>query len=394
MGKALRIRLLCSATIAVCVLGSAPAFAQNSATVEPYATEDLAGPHPGAFDPDLEEANVDFVSDDGTIVYSQIPYLELDLTIPGNLGPEPATVWTKSTGLFTIRPVGALSTAVQGEFVDINGVSRDGQVAVGVSYNGDVTLGAQAFVFTLANRTTRGLGFLPGASSLPIKLRSSGAVGVSADGSVVAGYSSYGLEPGTPSSSGLVLFQAFRWTAADGMTGLGFLAGNNQSQATAISADGTTIVGRSFSGQVITVGERAFRWTASGGMQGLGPIAGITGNLVESGALRVSPDGGAILGYLETDSSTARNFFHWTATGGAQEIIRQIDSSVGILGSSADLNVVFSVQAPLRAGPYHIYRWTPAGGNIDLGALPNYPTVTADFPSSMNATGSIPTTKW
>ena len=59
--------------------------------------------------------------------------------------------------------------------------------------------------------------------------------------------------------------RAFRWTLATGMQDLGSLGGG-RSEATAVSADGTVVVGFSFdaSGQ-----GRAFRWTSETGIQAL-----------------------------------------------------------------------------------------------------------------------------
>jgi probable HAF family extracellular repeat protein len=77
------------------------------------------------------------------------------------------------------------------------------------------------------------LGTLPGVNF-------SQARGVSADGSVVVGWSN----------------RAFRWTAAGGMEDLGTLAGGFGSVASDVSADGSTVVGYSTS----SGGARAVRW--------------------------------------------------------------------------------------------------------------------------------------
>src|SRR5262245_57488389 len=71
---------------------------------------------------------------------------------------------------------------------------------------------------------------------------------ISATGSFAAGYgwSQNGQE-------------AFRWTAAGGLVGLGDLpGGNSYSLANAISADASTVVGQSIS----DTGYQAFRWSA------------------------------------------------------------------------------------------------------------------------------------
>ena len=94
-----------------------------------------------------------------------------------------------------------------------------------------------------------GLGFLPSTTS-------STANGISADGTVVVGY------------SGL---QAYSWTETGGMVGLGFLPGQSFSNAIAASGDGSVVVGYSeYFGS--SFGRRAFRWTLAGGMVSLGTL--------------------------------------------------------------------------------------------------------------------------
>jgi probable HAF family extracellular repeat protein len=85
-----------------------------------------------------------------------------------------------------------------------------------------------------------GLGDLAGGSF------SSNAFAVSADGSVVVG--------GSQSASGS---EAFRWTSGGGMVGLGDLAeGSFFSSANGVSADGSVVVG----GGSSAAGGEAFRW--------------------------------------------------------------------------------------------------------------------------------------
>jgi uncharacterized membrane protein len=64
--------------------------------------------------------------------------------------------------------------------------------------------------------------------------------------------------------------EAFRWTSAAGMTGLGDLPGGDfYSKATDISADGSVVVGYGTSDLVSYSGWEAFYWTADNGMQNL-----------------------------------------------------------------------------------------------------------------------------
>ncbi|MDB4468573.1 hypothetical protein N9093_01805 [bacterium] len=106
---------------------------------------------------------------------------------------------------------------------------------------------------------------------------SSGALGVSNDGSVVVGY-------GTSSSG----FEAFRWE--DGvMTGLGaFSGGDFRSIGNAISGDGSVLVGEASHSN----GRMGFRWS-DGVMSEIGSLTGSTGG---SNALGVSMDGSVIVG--------------------------------------------------------------------------------------------------
>ena len=60
--------------------------------------------------------------------------------------------------------------------------------------------------------------------------------------------------------------QAFRWTLSDGMVGLGDIAGGDfSSQAFAVSADGSIIVGEERTDD----GQAAFIWDEIGGMRSL-----------------------------------------------------------------------------------------------------------------------------
>jgi probable HAF family extracellular repeat protein len=120
-----------------------------------------------------------------------------------------------------------------------------------------------------AQSTFTPLGLLPGGVN-------SYALGVSADGAVVVGYSLPG--------------EAFRWTQADGLVGLGDLPGGIfGSQAHGVSADGAVVVGRSYS----ALGLEAFRWTEADDMIGLGDLDGGRFLSIANG---VSGDGAVVVG--------------------------------------------------------------------------------------------------
>ena len=135
----------------------------------------------------------------------------------------------------------------------------------------------------------------------------SGARAVSFDGSVVVG---------TAGQSNSDLRQAFRWTRATGMVGLGTIAGYDSSEAYDVSANGDVVVGSAWR-TTQPWQEQAMRWTAAGGMQGLGFLAGTD----RSSAHAISGDGRVIVGYsiprLNLDYQGA-SAFRWTEATGMQ----------------------------------------------------------------------------
>jgi probable HAF family extracellular repeat protein len=149
------------------------------------------------------------------------------------------------------------------------------------------------------------LGDLPGG------VFNSSAYGVSADGTVVAGYGE--------SSSG---FEAFRWTPSLGMVGLGDLPGGGFSSAAyAITPDGTVIAGRSQS----AFGFEAMRWTQTDGMQGLGDLPGGT---FEAAAYGMSASGNMIVGYGST--SLGREAFVWDPANGMRNLKQVLVDEFGL----------------------------------------------------------------
>jgi len=113
------------------------------------------------------------------------------------------------------------------------------------------------------------------------------AYGVSADGSIVVGFSD--------SANGR---QAFRWTSGGGMIGLGDLAGGSfVSIARGVSADGSVVVGNSRSAN----GDEAFVWDEVEGMLSLKTVLedngiDMTGWTLER-ATGISDDGKTIVGF-------------------------------------------------------------------------------------------------
>jgi probable HAF family extracellular repeat protein len=126
------------------------------------------------------------------------------------------------------------------------------------------------------------------------------ALGISRDGSTVAGHSGG---------------RAFRWSASTGMQALPLLGPSSPATASAgyaVNGDGSVIVGG--------VDGRAVRWTSGGVVQDLGTLGGSG-----SYALDVSSDGNQIVGYSGTSS------FRWSASSGMHPLAAESQAR-GITG--------------------------------------------------------------
>lgn len=181
--------------------------------------------------------------------------------------------WTEATGLvgLGVLPGSEIPTSVTWR------ISADGRVVVGWASTGN---GREAFRWTDSEGMI-GMGDLPGA------LFDSWATGVSADGSVIVGLA-HGEGP-----------TSFRWTAATGMVDLGKPPGASGSEVWGVSADGGVVVGDSpLAGDIVPI-----IWDESHGMRnlvdvlvelGLGPE--MAGWDLEQ-ATAVSADGLTVVGW-------------------------------------------------------------------------------------------------
>ncbi|MDX2118996.1 MAG: transglutaminase domain-containing protein [Planctomycetota bacterium] len=177
--------------------------------------------------------------------------------------------WTASAGMQDLGTLGGTSTYAIG-------VSEDGGVVVGWASTPANRYETRAFRWT-ASGGMQDLGTPDGCFGTV-------AHAVSSDGTVVVGTAR------CPGASPTVAYRnrAFRWTASGGMQDLGTLGGT-EAEAFAVSADGTVVVGYSTNaaGQ-----RRAFRWTPSGGMQDLDVLT--SGEWIT--AYDVSSDGNVVVG--------------------------------------------------------------------------------------------------
>jgi probable HAF family extracellular repeat protein len=227
--------------------------------------------------------------------------------------------------------------------------------ALGISDNGLVVVGASSSAFSMQREeafrwtAAEGMAGLGAISSNSPPPPSSIALGASSDGAVVVG------------QSGLLPSEAFRWTAG-GMVGLGRLPGDPPgagSAATSTSADGSVIVGQSG-----LIG-KAFRWTAAEGMVALGNPSGVSTSVAHD----VSADGSVIVGDFETLSPFSHQAFRWTAQSGGVGLGALGGGISGANAISADGSVIVGSSRDSMAN-LQAFRWTAPGGMVGLGDLP------------------------
>jgi len=237
-----------------------------------------------------------------------------------------------------------------------NDVSADGQVVVGGSYST-----GQAYRWT-ATGGMSDLGVLvPGTAS------HSEALGVSEDGNVVVGVSYSNDWAG-----GLQTGEAFRWTQAGGMQGLGDFPGGyniSLSQANAVSADGQVVVGRGES----SLGWSAFRWTEAGGLVDLGVLTSNESYFSE--ALGVTADGSTVVGTSGYNSDKAA--FIWDSVNGMRNLQTVLENEYGLdlsgwtftsaTGISPDGNVIIGdgINPQARPEAWRVYLDAPAPINTN-----------------------------
>lgn len=169
------------------------------------------------------------------------------------------------------------------------------------------------------------------------------AYAVSADGSVVVGYSRNAAGND----------RAFRWTSA-GMSDLGSLLGGTDSIAHGVSADGSVVVGQS--------NGHAFRWTAAGTID-IGDLGG--GDAV---ATAVSANGGVIVGYASTAVGSIAHAFHWS--GGVMTDLGELSLGRNSYAMAVSPNGTWVVgDAFINGTTRHAFVWGNGSSMTDIGDL-------------------------
>jgi len=235
------------------------------------------------------------ISGDGKVVVGRLA--------EGNRSSGRPYRWTKSTGAVLLT-----SPAEPVDFGEATDVNSDGSVVVGSAY-----LASKSGVFRWTQRS--GIAIIGGSDQAR----------VTANGTTVVGR-----------------WPFFRWTAASGFQDLpGF---RDVLRVHGLSGDGTTIVGA-------TNTSGAFRWTGTNGLQVVAP-AGQT----DSTATAVSADGGVVVGFYYKDAQQVA--FKWNRNTGAQDIAvggltRSVPHSVTgdgtiVLGGSAEGGWIWSQTQGVR----------------------------------------------
>ena len=154
--------------------------------------------------------------------------------------------------------------------------------------------------------------------------------------------------------------EAFRWAAASGFQTLGLLPDGEHSCASAVNADGSVVVGRSEDDENNSMPE-AFRWTENEGMVGLGFLPDGTWSQADA----VSADGTVIAG-IANDGQNQTVAFRWTESGGMQtmEHLPGISES-RVHTISADGAVIAGI-CQSQAGAEMPFIWTEQDGMVLL----------------------------
>ncbi len=188
------------------------------------------------------------------------------------------------------------------------------------------------------------------------------AIGVSADGSVVGGWTN------GPTGSG-----AFYWTRAGGRQDLGAPQGFGTGSPTALSGDGTTLVGLP-----------GFRYRGPGTYQSLGSF----GPYPNAWANGVNGDGNVIVGEAFNSSGTSGEAWRWTPGSGMQGLGRTRPGHTYSVarGVSRDGQTIVGSSGGGGASG-EAFRWTATGG---LQALSDQPgTIFSATAAAANHDGSI-----
>jgi uncharacterized membrane protein len=226
-------------------------------------------------------------------------------------------------------------------------ISGDGQTAVGVSSN--LTGARDFFLWT-------SVGGRHDFSTIPAIPPGTSGAGISGDGGVVAG----------ANTTGTTTNHTFRYSESGGYQTIGTMPGRPLNLVTGINGDGSVLVGYGQSGTGPNYTASPYRWTVSGGWQNLGTLHPNSTYVVASG---VSRDGNVVVGTdIGSYATGPLDAFMWTPQGGMARLAPAVNppfsGSAAMAVSGDGLTVVGYGDVGLHN---HAWRWTQAGGMVDLG---------------------------
>jgi uncharacterized membrane protein len=220
------------------------------------------------------------------------------LTNPNGQG----RIWTAENGLMTF-PSAIEGTGGGGSFGGV-GISDDGSIVAGRVGDGVVRWTATDGEIPLANS--------PGYAR-------TGTTDMSADGNVIAA-AFFNDIPGP--------FEPFRWTATGGWQSLGTTSGASRYSLGDVSSDGTTIIGLSRN----NVGESLWRWTMATGITVIDQATPTNSHTdVVSGLARtISADGSVISGNRGRPDGSTLEAYRWTSQLGLEPIPKLPGHVIGL----------------------------------------------------------------
>lgn len=242
--------------------------------------------------------------------------------------------WTRDNGLVSITGTDFPANTAT------HGVSPEGEWLVGEAGPSGLSPPVTAYRY---NRVTGAMQTLGNIASHPRSLATDASIGAT----TVVGYHE--------TVGGFLNRQAFRWTESGGMQLLGSLPGDFYSEAAAVNADGTRIVGVSGSGN-----GNAFLWTSELGMTVLPRVP--NGN--SGRAMGLNSAGDLVVGYSGIPGSNSVGVL-WRngvpeSLGFAPGYARSIATATSDDGSVI-VGQVFNSGLSSTAG-----LWTPATGWVRL----------------------------
>ena len=248
--------------------------------------------------------------------------------------------WTSAGGMVDLGTLPGFATS------NARTVNDAGQV-VGIAYNA-------------ANNSSHGFLWTQAGGMLDVTpdAQYGRAEDVNVSGQVVGS-----TDSGTGSPS-----YAFSWTLAGGIVDLGTVSASDMTAATAVN-DAGQVVGRGWScyppsSSQNGCGDHVFSWTPADGAADLGTVGG------DNAYYNNSNNVGQVVGWSSVAFDCCPfHAFVWTPGVGMVDLTPDA-TGYGVGIAVNDSGVVVGGRRQADESSFTYFAWTPAGGSVDLGALP------------------------